>query len=194
MRILLTLVLFAGCAPHEPRTLQAASSAESGGSEREPEAEQPATPVSESQPTSEPAPDSAQVQRLDSSADSPLEQVLVAEPAPRQRIPVRIVDLSVSPLPSQGQFDESLVVRELRRRLRAIQRCVEQRITEPLTTTGVLSVDFGITAQQGTVEGAAAVEEVPWSSCVLGTIRRLRFSPGPSNTARFRVTVEIGPG
>ena len=81
-----------------------------------------------------------------------------------------------------GDFDAALVVREIRRRLSAIQRCYETELRRNPTLAGKVTVRFTI-VEAGTVSAASATENTTGSpavaSCVVSTIRRFRFNPGP---------------
>ncbi len=81
-----------------------------------------------------------------------------------------------------GVFDSSLVTRQIRTRLRAIQTCYERELRNNPTLAGRVLVRFTI-QPTGTVSGASAVENTTGSpavaSCVVSTISRFRFNPGP---------------
>lgn len=81
-----------------------------------------------------------------------------------------------------GDFDASIVVQTIRRRLRAIQRCYETELRRDPTLAGKVTVRFTI-VERGTVSGATATENTTGSAavanCVVSAIRRFRFNPGP---------------
>jgi len=81
-----------------------------------------------------------------------------------------------------GDFDSSVVVRTIRTRIRAIQRCYETELRRNPTLAGKVTVQFTI-VERGTVSGAHATENTTGSpavaSCVVDTISRFRFNPGP---------------
>lgn len=81
-----------------------------------------------------------------------------------------------------GVFDSSLVTRQIRTRISAIQRCYERELRNNPTLAGRVLVRFTI-QEAGTVSGATAVENTTGSpavaNCVVDTIRRFRFNPGP---------------
>ncbi|MFW6067491.1 MAG: TonB family protein [Myxococcota bacterium] len=81
-----------------------------------------------------------------------------------------------------GQFDTSVVQRQIRARLRAIQRCYENELRKDPSLAGKVTVEFTI-EQRGNVTGARAAQNTTGSSaverCVVNTIRRFRFNPGP---------------
>jgi len=81
-----------------------------------------------------------------------------------------------------GDFDSSVVVRTIRARLRAIQRCYETELRRNPTLEGKVTVQFTI-VERGTVSNARATENTTGSpavaQCVVSTVRRFRFNPGP---------------
>ncbi|MFK7990751.1 MAG: TonB family protein [Sandaracinaceae bacterium] len=81
-----------------------------------------------------------------------------------------------------GSFDPSIVTRQIRARIRAIQTCYERELRNNPALAGRVLVRFTI-QPTGTVSGATAQENSTGSpavaSCVVSTIRRFRFSPGP---------------
>lgn len=81
-----------------------------------------------------------------------------------------------------GDFDSSIVVRQIRARLRAIQRCYETELRRNPSLQGKVTVQFTI-VERGTVSAARATENTTGSpavaSCVVNTVRRFRFNPGP---------------
>lgn len=81
-----------------------------------------------------------------------------------------------------GDFDAAIVVRTIRARLRAIQRCYETELRRDPTLAGKVTVRFTI-VERGTVSNASATENTTGSAavanCVVSAIRRFRFNPGP---------------
>lgn len=81
-----------------------------------------------------------------------------------------------------GVFDPSIVTRQIRARLRAIQTCYERELRNNPTLAGRVLVRFTI-QPTGTVSGARAAENSTGSpavaTCVVRTISRFRFNPGP---------------
>lgn len=85
-----------------------------------------------------------------------------------------------------GVFDSNLVVRQLRLRQSAIQRCYERELRNNPTLAGRVVARFSI-QPTGTVSGASATENTTGSpavaTCVLNVVRGLRFNPGPDGGA-----------
>ncbi|MGE0792100.1 MAG: AgmX/PglI C-terminal domain-containing protein [Sandaracinaceae bacterium] len=85
-----------------------------------------------------------------------------------------------------GVFDPNIVVRQIRQRLRAIQTCYERELTRNPTLAGRVMVRFSI-QPIGTVSGTTATENTTGSpevaACVVRTISRFRFTPGPEGGA-----------
>jgi TonB family protein len=81
-----------------------------------------------------------------------------------------------------GIFDPQIVARQIRVRIRAIQRCYERELRNNPSLAGRVMVRFTI-EERGTVSGARATENTTGSpavaACVVNTIRRFRFNPGP---------------
>lgn len=81
-----------------------------------------------------------------------------------------------------GDFDPSVVAGTIRRRIRAIQRCYERELRNNPTLSGRVLVRFTI-VPAGTISSATATENTTGSDavarCVVSTIRRFRFNPGP---------------
>jgi TonB family protein len=81
-----------------------------------------------------------------------------------------------------GVFDSSLVVRQLRMRQSAIQRCYERELRNNPTLNGRVVARFTI-QPTGSVGGVTATENSTGSpavaTCVTNVVRGLRFSPGP---------------
>jgi len=85
-----------------------------------------------------------------------------------------------------GVFDPNIVTRQIRARLRAIQTCYERELRNNPTLAGRVLVRFTI-RPTGTVSGASAAENTTGSpavaQCVVSTISRFRFNPGPEGGA-----------
>ncbi len=81
-----------------------------------------------------------------------------------------------------GAFDPSIVTGMIRRRIRAIQSCYERELRNNPTLNGRVLVRFTIQTS-GSVSGASATENSTGSpavaTCVVRTISRFRFNPGP---------------
>ena len=81
-----------------------------------------------------------------------------------------------------GDFDSALVVKQIKRRLRAITRCYESELRKNPTLAGKITVQFTI-QERGNVTGAKVVENTMGSpavgNCVTKTVARFRFNPGP---------------
>ncbi|MCB9591658.1 MAG: TonB family protein [Sandaracinaceae bacterium] len=85
-----------------------------------------------------------------------------------------------------GVFDPNIVTRQIRARIRAIQTCYERELRNNPTLAGRVLVRFTI-QPTGTVSGATATENSTGSpavaTCVVSTISRFRFNPGPEGGA-----------
>ncbi len=85
-----------------------------------------------------------------------------------------------------GVFDSNLVVRQLRLRQSAIQRCYERELRNNPTLAGRVVARFSI-QPTGSVRGATATENTTGSpqvaTCVINVVRGLRFTPGPEGGA-----------
>jgi TonB family protein len=81
-----------------------------------------------------------------------------------------------------GEFDAKLVTAEVKKRLRAIQICYEQQLRRNPGLQGKVVVEFTI-EQSGTVSKATATanttNDPAVASCVVDTVKRFRFNPGP---------------
>ncbi|MFT3922640.1 MAG: AgmX/PglI C-terminal domain-containing protein [Myxococcales bacterium] len=81
-----------------------------------------------------------------------------------------------------GEFDSKLVTAEVKKRLRAIQICYEQQLRRNPGLQGKVTVEFTI-EQSGTVSKAVATanttNDPAVASCVVDTVKRFRFNPGP---------------
>jgi len=79
-------------------------------------------------------------------------------------------------------FDHNIVVRQLRTRQSAIQRCYERELRNNPTLGGRVAVRFSI-QPTGTVSGVTATENTTGSAavanCVTTVVRGLRFTEGP---------------
>jgi TonB family protein len=82
-----------------------------------------------------------------------------------------------------GDFDSSTVRQMISRRIRAIQACYERALRQNPNAAGRVVVRFTIETS-GTVSNASAVENSTGdpgvATCVVGTVGRFRFSPGPT--------------
>jgi len=80
-----------------------------------------------------------------------------------------------------GYFDSSIVIRQLRARLRAIQTCYERELRDDPSLEGEVAVRFSID-EGGLVQDVSAVRNSTGSDavadCAIRTIRRFRFNPG----------------
>lgn len=81
-----------------------------------------------------------------------------------------------------GEFDSKLVTAEVKKRLRAIQICYEQQLRRNPGLQGKVTVEFTI-EQSGSVSKATATanttNDPQVASCVVDTVKRFRFNPGP---------------
>jgi TonB family protein len=81
-----------------------------------------------------------------------------------------------------GEFDSKLVTAEVKKRLRAIQICYEQQLRRNPSLQGKVVVEFTIEVS-GTVSKATATanttNDPAVASCVVDTVKRFRFNPGP---------------
>jgi TonB family protein len=81
-----------------------------------------------------------------------------------------------------GEFDSKLVTAEVKKRLRAIQICYEQQLRRNPALQGKVTVEFTI-EQSGTISKATATanttNDPAVASCVVETVKRFRFNPGP---------------
>lgn len=83
-----------------------------------------------------------------------------------------------------GDFDQATVVRMIRTRMGAIRACYEQQLRRNPTLEGKVTVEFTIQTT-GSVSGAHATEnttnDAAVASCVVSTVGRFRFNPGPTD-------------
>lgn len=81
-----------------------------------------------------------------------------------------------------GEFDANLVLTMVKNRMSAIKSCYDRALRTNPTAAGRVKVEFTI-QPNGTVSGARAVENTTGSdevaSCVVSTVERFRFNPGP---------------
>jgi TonB family protein len=96
-----------------------------------------------------------------------------------------------------GEFDAALVQAQIKRRLKAIQRCYESELRNNPTLAGKVTVEFTI-QERGNVTNAKATENSTGSSavasCVTQTISRFRFNPGPEGgSVTFRYPFVFQP-
>lgn len=82
-----------------------------------------------------------------------------------------------------GEFDSKLVTAMVKKQLRAIQICYEQQLRRNPGLQGKVTVEFTI-EMSGTVSKATATSNTTndpaVASCVVNTVKRFRFNPGPS--------------
>lgn len=85
-----------------------------------------------------------------------------------------------------GDFDINLVTRTVKRKLGAIKRCYEKQLRRNPTLAGKVTVEFTI-VEAGNVPRARAIEnttgDAQVASCVVRTVKRFRFHPGPDGGA-----------
>lgn len=96
-----------------------------------------------------------------------------------------------------GDFDANLVVRQIRARLTAIRRCYETELRRNPTLSGKVTVEFTI-EERGNVTGTRASENTTGSpavaACVVSTVNRFRFNPGPEGgSVRFSYPFVFAP-
>jgi TonB family protein len=81
-----------------------------------------------------------------------------------------------------GDFDQALVQRQIKQRLKSITRCYESELRKNPSLAGKVTVTFTI-QERGNVTNAKASENTTGSpavaDCVTRTISRFRFNPGP---------------
>jgi TonB family protein len=99
-----------------------------------------------------------------------------------KQIKARPVEFSGDDVGGTGEFDAKLVTAEVKKRLRAIQICYEQELRRNPALQGKVTVEFTI-EQSGTVSKATATanttNDAAVASCVVDTVKRFRFTPGP---------------
>lgn len=96
-----------------------------------------------------------------------------------------------------GVFAQGNVTRAIGARRRAFQACYERELRNNPTVQGKVTVQFTI-VPAGTVSAANAVENTSASAglaaCVVSTVRRLRFNPGPEGgSVSFRYPFVFAP-
>ncbi|MGB3049371.1 MAG: AgmX/PglI C-terminal domain-containing protein [Polyangiales bacterium] len=96
-----------------------------------------------------------------------------------------------------GEFDQALVQRQIKQRLKAITRCYESELRKNPTLSGKVTVTFTI-QERGNVTNAQASENTTGSpavaDCVMRTISRFRFNPGPDGgSVTFRYPFVFQP-
>lgn len=93
-------------------------------------------------------------------------------------------------------FDRSIVVRAIKTRIRAIQACYERELRRDPALRGHIGVRFTI-QPRGNVTSATETGNTTGSSavahCVLATVRRLRFNPGPPVAETFAHRFTFAP-
>ncbi len=81
-----------------------------------------------------------------------------------------------------GLFDAGIVTRTLRSRASAMRVCYERELRTDPALAGRVVVTFTV-QPSGAISGASATENTsgsePLASCVVATVSRLRFNPGP---------------
>jgi TonB family protein len=97
-----------------------------------------------------------------------------------------------------GQFDQAVVVRMIRARLRAIQSCYERELRRNPSLAGKVVVEFTIETT-GTVTGAKSTANTTGddavAACVVGAVSRFRFNdPAPEGgSVRFSYPFVFAP-
>ena len=96
-----------------------------------------------------------------------------------------------------GDFDAKLVQKQIKARLKAIQRCYENELRKNPSLKGKIKVEFTI-EERGNVTGVRATENSMGSpavaNCVTKTVRRFRFNPGPDGgSVRFEYPFVFQP-
>ena len=96
-----------------------------------------------------------------------------------------------------GEFDQALVQRQIKQRLKSITRCYESELRKNPSLSGKVTVTFTI-QERGNVTGAKASENTTGSpavaDCVTRTISRFRFNPGPDGgSVTFRYPFVFQP-
>lgn len=96
-----------------------------------------------------------------------------------------------------GDFDQGRVSSAIRARSAAFRACYERELRNNPSLAGKVTVQFTI-VPAGTVSGASAVENTTGSaslgSCVVSTISRLRWNPGPDGgSVSFRYPFVFAP-
>jgi len=96
-----------------------------------------------------------------------------------------------------GEFDQALVQRQIKQRLKSITRCYESELRKNPSLSGKVTVTFTI-QERGNVTNAKATENTTGSpavaDCVMRTISRFRFNPGPDGgSVTFRYPFVFQP-
>jgi TonB family protein len=96
-----------------------------------------------------------------------------------------------------GEFDATLVQRQIKLRIKSITRCYESELRKNPSLAGKVTVTFTI-QQRGNVTDAKATENTTGSpavaECVTRTIGRFRFNPGPDGgSVTFRYPFVFQP-
>jgi TonB family protein len=96
-----------------------------------------------------------------------------------------------------GAFDQALVQRQIKQRLKSITRCYESELRKNPSLSGKVTVTFTI-QERGNVTNAKATENTTGSpavaDCVMRTISRFRFNPGPDGgSVTFRYPFVFQP-
>lgn len=122
---------------------------------------------------------------------------VVPTPGPAQ--PVKRGRVQVSPAQhiAGSPFDDQLVMRTIRRRVRAIQVCYERELRRDATLSGTINLRFSI-LERGTVGKLTVASngtgDPRVAQCVSRTIKRFRFNPGPEGgSADYALAVQLLP-
>ncbi len=94
-----------------------------------------------------------------------------------------------------GTLDPAMVTRMLRVRAPALRRCYEEELRARPSLAGSLTARFTV-GPGGAVDAAEATAglDPALDACVLGVLRRLRFSPGPEGgPAAYETTLAFRP-
>lgn len=82
-----------------------------------------------------------------------------------------------------GEFDSNLVFAMIKKRMSAIKACYDRALRNDPNAAGTVKVEFTL-QENGTVSGVRALDNTTGSdevaSCVISTVGRFRFSPGPT--------------
>lgn len=102
-----------------------------------------------------------------------------------------VLEFTLEREPSAGQIDGDIIEQGIRRRQRAIERCLESDLPDsfsPLTLRAEFVID-----PNGATQEVTALDALPQTTeCLTSTLRRLRFRPGPTGGAvRYRITYEV---
>lgn len=167
-------------AANEPLTEEAIRQADSAGAENALRVLEQAAARSGETPVPNEAPKSGEI-----VTPSPPVPVPVAQPTEPTVEPSVAVG-SGSEIGGTGEFDASIVVSQIRSRLKAIQACYEQELRAHLTLAGKVTTEFTI-EERGNVVNVKitgnTMGEDRVAQCVASTVARFRFNPGPEGGA-----------